>query len=298
MTAASAFEIARVLGLRRSGAQYIGSCPACAYKGAFTVSEIKGRTLVHCHSCQDQDAVMDALRLQGLWGRRDFQASGRRAAKVANAANANSSFGGGADRRSAWAARLWEQSLPAAGTTVETYLALRGITGPIPLTLRFQRSLEHRPTGTQHPAMIAAVKRWPRREVIALHRTYLHPDGDGKAAIEPNKMTLGPVAGGAVRLAPAGETLAISEGIETGLSVLVATGTPTWAALSAGGIKRLDLPPLPIAAEIVIAADPDPTGLAAAYDAAERWHSEGRRVRIAKPPPGQDFNELLMEEGQ
>ena len=295
MTAASIPQIARALELRRSGAQYIGTCPACAYIGAFTVSETKGRMLVYCHSCQDQDAVIDALRLQGLWGRRNFQASRQPAAKVANAANAH---GDGTHGRSAWAARLWEQSLPAAGTPVETYLALRGITGPIPPTFRFQTSLEHKPTGTRHPAMIAAVKRWPRREVIAIHRTYLHPDGDGKAAIEPNKMTLGPVAGGAVRLAPAGETLAISEGIETGLSVLVATGTPTWAALSAGGIKRLDLPPLPIAAEIVIAADPDPTGLAAAYDAAERWHNEGRRVRIAEPPPGQDFNELLMEAGQ
>ena len=146
--------------------------------------------------------------------------------------------------------------------------------------------------------MVGAVTVWPGREPSAVHRTFLDPRTTGKAAVEPNKMTLGPVAGGAVRLAPAGETLAISEGIETGLSVLVATGTPTWAALSAGGIKRLDLPPLPIAAEIVIAADPDPTGLAVAYDAAERWHNEGRRVRIAEPPPGQDFNKLLMEAGQ
>ena len=295
MTAASAHEIAHAFGLLRSGAQYIGTCPACAYKGAFAVSEIEGRTLVHCHSCQDQDAVIDALRLLSLWGRRDFQASGRRVAKVAKAATAH---GDGADGRSAWAARLWGQSLPAAGTPVKTYLALRGITVPIPPTLRFQRSLGHRPTGTQHPAMIAAVKRWPRPEVIALHRTYLTPDGDGKAAIEPNKMTLGPVAGGAVRLAPAGKTLAISEGIETGLSVLAATGTPTWAALSAGGIKRLVLPPLPLAAEVVMAADPDPVGLTAAHDAADRWHREGRRVRIAETSSGQDFNDLLIEAGR
>ena len=58
------------------------------------------------------------------------------------------------------------------------------------------------------------------------------------------------------------------------------------------------MPPLPIAAEIVIAADPDPTGLAVAYDAAERWHNEGRRVRIAEPSSAQDFNELLMKAGQ
>ena len=69
------------------------------------------------------------------------------------------------------------------------------------------------------------------------------PNGEGKAkAIEPVKRFIGPVGGGAVRLAPAVDTVAVCEGIETGLSYMEATGTPTWAALSARGIRSLILP--------------------------------------------------------
>ena len=89
--------------------------------------------------------------------------------------------------------------------------------------------------------------------------------------------------------------MAVSEGIEDGLSILAATGLPVWAALSAGGIKSLILPPLPLAATVIIAADHDPTGIGAARDAAERWMHEGRTVRIAVPDtPGADFNDLAL----
>jgi phage/plasmid primase-like uncharacterized protein len=142
--------------------------------------------------------------------------------------------------------------------------------------------------------MIGAVAKAPDQKIVALHRTFLQPDGSGKAPVEPAKASLGPVGGGAVRLTPAEVNLAVTEGIETGLSVLEATGTPTWAALSAGGIKALVLPPLPLASDIIIAADHDPVGILAAYDSANRWTGEGRRVRIALPPKGMDFNDLLL----
>jgi putative DNA primase/helicase len=71
-----------------------------------------------------------------------------------------------------------------------------------------------------------------------------------------------------------------------------ATGIPTWAGISAGGIKALILPSLPLASEVVIAADNDPPGIQAADEAAERWTVEGRLVRIALPPAGMDFNDL------
>ena len=55
---------------------------------------------------------------------------------------------------------------------------------------------------------------------IAIHRTFLKKDGTGKAPVPRQKMMLGPCAGGAVRLAEAGERIAVGEGIETCLSVL------------------------------------------------------------------------------
>jgi phage/plasmid primase-like uncharacterized protein len=125
---------------------------------------------------------------------------------------------------------------------------------------------------------------------VAVHCTYLRSDGSGKASIEPAKRFIGPVGGAAVQLAPAAEILAVCEGIETGLSYMEATGTPTWAALSAGGIRQLILPDE--VQHVIIAAAPDPVGIMAARAAARRWLAEGRRVSIARPPVGFDFNDL------
>jgi hypothetical protein len=42
------------------------------------------------------------------------------------------------------------------------------------------------------------------------------------------------------------------------------------------------------------AADGDEPGEAAARDCAWRWKREGRRVRIARPPQGLDFDDMLV----
>jgi len=143
------------------------------------------------------------------------------------------------------------------------------------------------------PAIVAKVVNIDGN-LIGVHRTFLQPDGSGKADVEPQKASLGPISGGAVRLAPAGDTLLIGEGIETCMAALQATAMPTWAALSTAGMVALLLPP--IAREIIILADHDANGAGerAAHAAANRWLAEGRRVRIAMPPdPGSDFNDVL-----
>jgi phage/plasmid primase-like uncharacterized protein len=140
--------------------------------------------------------------------------------------------------------------------------------------------------------LVEHVERGP----VAIHATYLKPDGSSKADIEKPKAIFGPVAGGAARfgMPQAGRWLAIAEGIETALSVAVACAMPAWAALSAGGIQSLILPPT--ATHVVICADHDATGTGerAAHYAAARWLAEGRRVRVAMPPEtGTDFNDVL-----
>jgi len=143
--------------------------------------------------------------------------------------------------------------------------------------------------------MVCAITVWRNREVRAVHRTYLRADGRAKAPVPQNKMMLGPAKGGAVRLAQVGATLVVCEGVETALSVMEATGLPAWAALSAGGIEGLVLPDLPLAAEVVIGADHDETGIASTNRAAETWTGQGRLVRIALPTePGNDFNDLAV----
>ena len=47
--------------------------------------------------------------------------------------------------------------------------------------------------------------------------------------------------------------------------------------------------------DVIVLADGDDPGEAAACDCAWRWKREGRRVRIARPPQGFDFNDMLMD---
>ncbi len=126
-------------------------------------------------------------------------------------------------------------SLHAAGTIVQTYLASRGIT-TIPSTLRFAPRLLHTPSDSFLPAMRHLCD--VNGEVIGLHRTYLASDGSGKALIVPNRMMLGRCAGGAVHLAEATRELGVGEGIESSLSAMEATGMPVWSALSTTGSRR------------------------------------------------------------
>jgi putative DNA primase/helicase len=100
------------------------------------------------------------------------------------------------------------------------------------------------------------------------------------------------LSGRAVRLVPAAEVLMVGEGIETCLAATQATRQPTWAALSSG-LRSLDLPPE--VREVVVLADGDLAGKAAARDASLRWKRQGRRPRIARPPQGLDFNDWLLD---
>jgi putative DNA primase/helicase len=70
------------------------------------------------------------------------------------------------------------------------------------------------------------------------------------------------------------------------------SGHPAWAALSTSGLRALDLPT--DVRDVIVLADGDDAGEAAALDCGLRWKREGRRVRIARPPRGCDFNDTLL----
>jgi hypothetical protein len=126
---------------------------------------------------------------------------------------------------------------------------------------------------------------------LGVHRTFLAADGSGKAEISPQKMMLGPCRAGVVRLGKAEDSVMMGEGIETCLAAMQATGRPAWAALSTSGMAKVDLPDELV--DIIILADGDAPGEAAAVRCAQRLQKSGRRIRIARPPTGMDFNDLL-----
>jgi putative DNA primase/helicase len=156
--------------------------------------------------------------------------------------------------------------------------------------LRFLAGIKH-PRGGFWPAMVALVTRGTDGAPLAIHRTFLGRDGHGKVPVDPQKMMLGPCRGGVVRLGAAADVLMVGEGIETCLAAMQATEHPAWAALSTSGLRALDLPIE--AHDVIVLADGDEPGEAAARDCARRWKREGRRVRVARSPKGMDFNDLL-----
>ena len=198
-------------------------------------------------------------------------------------------------KMTAFARWLWSESVPARGTLVEVYLWSRLLTMPPPPSLRLHYRLRLDEIG-KLPAMVGKVEHI-EHGFTAIHVTWLHPDYHAGGARRGARKTFGPIGGGAVRFGwpKPGKWLTVAEGVESTLSAMQLTGLPGWAALSDGGIERLLLPPE--ARQVLICADNDANGRgeAAARNAAERWLSEGREVRLALPPEtGSDFNDVLL----
>ncbi|MCZ8124481.1 MAG: toprim domain-containing protein [Magnetospirillum sp.] len=294
----NAGRLAGALNLKASGArQWRGDCPACGYRNALVVGEgDRGRALFWCANCRDSGSILDSLKARDLWDGHVLRADASEPTAIERIAERDRRRQEKAARMSAMAAREWHSAAPIIGTIGERYLReVRGIRGALPPTVRFRAAALHAETGEQLPAIVCGAVCWPSGDVVAIHRTYLRADGGGKALVNPDRKTLGAVAGAAIRLAPAAPTMTIGEGLETCLSVADATGLATWAAMFANNIATLALPDLPLAGEIIIAADNDENGVGqrAAEVAAERWTRQGRRVLIALPPePGCDFNDL------
>jgi putative DNA primase/helicase len=284
----TAETIAEALGGRRVGRAWMARCPAHDDREpSLSIRETKdGKVLVRCHAGCDQQRVIAVLRARGIWS--NVRQHHERPVGTPSAATDGPSRGG--VKRTQAALRIWKAALPGGGTLVETYLASRSIIVPVPDALLFHAAIKH-PSGQQWPAMVALVTRGTDGAPLAVHRTFLARNGLGKAQVEPAKMMLGRCGGGAVRLGAIGDRLMIAEGIETALSAMQATGHVAWAALSTSGLRTLELPTE--VRHVVVLADGDDAGEAAACDAGLRWTREGRRVGIARPPRGFDFNDVL-----
>lgn len=284
-------DISRALGGRRDGTGFRAPCPIHGGRSLCLDDAPSGKVLLQCWFGCERLSVIGKLRELGLWGATARSSElPRTFPKPVTTVVDNS-------RRTELALKLWGEAIPAAGTLVGTYLRSRGIVTTPPPSLRFQARLKH-PSGAYLPAMIALVQD-VNGKPVAIHRTYLRPDGNGKANVEPQKMMLGPCRGAAVRLSETGTlVLAIAEGIETALSVAQANPALTvWAALSTSGMKALALPAE--TRDVLIYADNDDSraGLRAAYAASDRFVREGRRVWVALPERPGDFNDLLLRPG-
>jgi putative DNA primase/helicase len=283
----NAAEIATVLGgAHRSSGWWRCRCPVHESRGAtLALRDGASSLIVKCFAGCNRGELLAELRRLGLTS----NAANDRAPTFSIVRDNDRHDAG---RRIAAAQTIWNAASNSRGTPVVAYLTGRGITVPPPPSLRYAPALR-RPDGTSSPAMLGRIEDIDG-ELIGISRTWLGRGPDGQWRRDVRAM-LGRAAGGAVRLAPAAETLMVGEGVETALAGMQATMQPAWAALSTSGMTALVL--LPIVRNIIILADHDVSGAGerAAYAAAQRWLTEGRRVRIAMPPePGTDCNDVLL----
>ena len=193
------------------------------------------------------------------------------------------------------AQRLIAMSQPIRRTLVETYLHNRGIKAVHDAgALRFHPRCYYRrdgspPTETR-PAMIAAVTDLSGA-ITGAHRTWLAPDGFGKAPVDTPRRAMGNLLGHAVRFGAAGDVLAVGEGIETMLTLRFALpAMPMAAALSANHLAAVLLP-LTLR-RLYIARDADPAGDMALAALTERAEAAGIEA-LALSPRISDFNDDL-----
>ncbi len=286
----TAETLAKALGGRKAGRGWTARCPAHDDRtpSLSLCDADDGKVLVCCHAGCDQDKVISNLQASGLWTRNDTRSHRHFAPRRVTVRTDPDSDD---CKRTEAALSIWTVATTSSGTLVETYLRSRGLNLPSTAPLRFHAALKH-PTGGIWPGMIALVTRGLDDAPLAIHRTFLARDGAGKAPVDRQKMMLGPCRGGAVRLAAVGDVLMVGEGIETCLAAMQEAGHPAWAALSTSGLRALDLPK--DVRDVIVLADGDEAGEAAARDCALRWKREGRRVRIARASTGMDFNDMLV----
>ena len=132
--------------------------------------------------------------------------------------------------------------------------------------------------------MIAAVTDLDGR-ITGAHRTWLAPDGSGKAPVDPPRKAMGDLLGHAVRFGDARDVMAAGEGIETILSLHQALPTmPMVSALSAGHLAAILFPPQ--LRRLYIVRDNDPAGDNARGSLVDRAHEVGIETITLSPMMG------------
>jgi hypothetical protein len=258
-------------------------CPVCQTERrpdqrGLSIRSDGGQLLVFCHKTGcDFRAIVRAAGLPPDTLRQDpVEARKADAQREAYAAE-----------QPAKARKLWGSCDPICGTKGEAYLRGRGITCPLPPSLRWAADTYHGPCGCWLSAMVADVS------TGGIHRTFF--EKSGARLTSSAKMMQGPCSGGAAVLSVAQGPLVVCEGIETGLSLLsgfLSQPATVWAALSTSGMRVLHLPADPGA--LIVAADGDAPGREAATALAERANCLGWQVSMLPAPEGQDWNDVLI----
>lgn len=258
-------------------------CPSCGRgerdKTLGLTIEADGKGVAHCFRCSFTESY-----------RPDRGARQQAAAKPRIKAVATRKH----EALSDYGRELWNACKPLSGAAVAYLEGRRCRIPPADGGLRYLPSLKH-PSGYTGPALVSLITDAVTRQPLSLHRTWIQADGR-KADVDPPRLLLGGhrKQGGVIRLWPdeaVTTSLGIAEGIETALSLAWAHA-PVWACIDAGNLATL--PHLAGIECLVIGADNDPAGTAAAKECAQRWAAADAEVYVTRQTQN-DLNDILKE---
>jgi putative DNA primase/helicase len=139
--------------------------------------------------------------------------------------------------------------------------------------------------------MLAAISGEDHR-VSSVQVTWLDPHTGTKAEIDPPRKTFGLMFDGSVRLGPAGDELALAEGVETALSFAKLTGTTCWAVLGKARFDKITIPKC--VRRLHLGADADEDSRLQCRRARCHYRNIGLDVVVHIPEFGGDFNDVLV----
>lgn len=192
--------------------------------------------------------------------------------------------------------KVWQASLAVDHRRAEParlYFARRGLTiYNNPQVMRFHPALPYAENGEvlgRYPALVFRVVDAQGRSVT-LHRIYLDDGGNKAPVAKPKKLMAYPrgvrtLSGGVIRLAPAGPTLGVAEGPETGLAIMQATGMPVWPAISASLMRKVEVADNDVSRVVAwLDKDANEAGRFAGVALCQRMWAQGVRAGAMVPP--------------
>ncbi len=318
---------AAVLGLKRSGRELIGPCPACGGDNRFRVTPTGG---AFCRQCcpdgSDAAAFRRLIEAAGFaWPTRESRSEGRTGALRSGGAEHPRKAASTPQRRSdgdsggvsaqgnehqrkiqakiARARRLWSAAVPDPGL-VRAYLGARGCWpphAPLPDSVRWLSraaitALRWREGPDDDAAGAMACCYTVNGAVTSVSLDALRADGTRCA---PRwQRTLGERRGAAFRVpgpdAP-GDPLALAEGDADALAIRTWTGCEAWSGGGTAGVAALALALAAVARPVTVHCDGDGPGRKAAFQLQDDALARGVQVRVAFNQPGSDPAKALTE---
>lgn len=275
-------RVVRQLGGKWQGDFAMCRCPAHADgKASLSIRVGERAVLFHCFAGCTADAIIAALRSGKMLASADHDPGQRQEGK--------------SDLNKV-ALAVWRHAEPFAGTLAERYLRARAII-PDGISARFDPRCQCGAGAARAfaPALIVPIEE--DAGVVAIHRTFLAPDGRWKADMPEPKRMLGNPGSGAVRWGgiPTDGILRLAEGVEDAASVmnLLGAGHFVWPVL---GIERYQAIAIPESVHTVVIYSQHGAEAARAIERATPHLTANSRRLVIKPPPHTgDWNDLLRE---